>query len=102
MKLNARKITISSLVAVCFWVAFERLHQTYMQNIPIGFVGDCFSIKYPQLDGRFQIKILTNDNEDRSSSIAISDISKGHNEAWVERYKYSQLRMLDPKKMECQ
>lgn len=100
-KLNFRKITVASMVGLCFWVAFERVHDFYVENIPLGYVGDCYDIRYPDFKLHYQMRIADNDNQEHKSFVTIS-LLNDPTQYWTDQYSYFQLRMLNPKKMECQ
>jgi hypothetical protein len=99
-KPNMRKVTLAALVGFCFWIAFEHIHESYIENVPLGFVGECFNIQYPHMRDHFQMRILKNENEDNKSQVEITLIPKADG-AWLEDFTYFQQRMLSPKKMEC-
>ena len=101
MKINLRKCTLAALTFFCFWIALERVHSFYVENVPIGMEGSCFDIRYPDFKDHFQMRIAMNDNVEHKSFVTIS-LLKDPSEYWTDEYTYFQLRMLNPKKMECQ
>jgi len=99
--MNKNKILLASLVGFCFWISVERVRDFYINTFPLEKPGNCYSIKYPQLKERFQMKILDNNSEEKMSYVSISLLKKSQYQ-WLDRYTYLQLRMIDPKHMECQ
>ena len=100
MKINKNKVILASLVGFCFWISVERVHDFYINTFPLGKPGNCYSIKYPELKERFQMKILDNNSEEKMSYVSIS-LFRDTRSQWLDRYTYLQLRMIDPKRVEC-
>ena len=100
IKVDFRKVVLVSVTSFAFWVAFERVHDFYVENVPIGREGSCFSIKYPGVKDRYEMRIIKNSNEENKSTVILSLIPSSKS-SWQDTFTYFQLRMLDPKSMEC-
>lgn len=99
-KVNIRKVTLAALTFFCFWVAGERIEDWYKINVPIGREGECFNITYPGLKDHYRLRIISNINQEGKSDVAISALNKP-NEEWLDEFSYVQMRMLNPRFMEC-
>ena len=101
MKKNSKnKLILMAVTALCFWVAAERINDWYKINVSVGSVGDCFSIHYPNTDVKYRLRILSNVPEQNFSDVAISTLENPDDE-WLDEFSYSQIRSLEPNKMEC-
>jgi len=100
MKLNTKKLTLAALTLVCFWIAFERCVGLYQEIIPIGPSGACYDIRYPNFKNHYKMEIIGNDLETHSSFVAIT-LLNDKSVSWEDQYTFSQLRTINPHRIEC-
>ena len=93
------KTFITTLLALFFLVSFDSVRNYYMTATPIGKTNSCYSIHYPDFKQHYQMKIIINNYLTQESTVEIEP----DNKRWVdtETYTYRELRLLEPKKMEC-
>jgi hypothetical protein len=100
MEIIVRKITILGLTLVCFGVAAERIRDFYITSLPIGFVGECFDIKFPNFKFHYKMLILSNDMDKKESYVEFSR-TNGNNNKWRDIFGFEQEKMINAKRMKC-
>jgi|HubBroStandDraft_6_1064221.scaffolds.fasta_scaffold745426_2 hypothetical protein len=98
-KIN-KNLTLFALTLTCFWVAAERIYSFYITSMPIGSVGDCYSVHYITLEKNWQMKILENDWQNKLSLVEMKLLDE-NNYIVVGNYSFTQQRQLTPKRIEC-
>ena len=100
MKINVNKTILGSLLGLCFLMSYDRVHEFYVSHVPLGKVGSCYDIKYPNFKPHYQMEIVDNNNKTDNSVVLISRLEPNA-EQWAQEFTYFELRLLSPKKMRC-
>lgn len=88
-------------IALCFALSAHNIYQNFFINKPVASVGECLAIEESKL-GHLELKILKNDNKAGISDVIVRvESALGVKITVPVRAKYSELRELGAKKVEC-
>jgi hypothetical protein len=88
-------------IIICLSIAINKVHDFYFTNKPVAAVGECLKVQDPNL-GHLEIKIVSNDNDAGISEVTVrAEIMTGVKISVPAEAKYSELRDLGAKKVEC-
>lgn len=96
-----KKYLIGLGVIICLAITIDKAHEFFFTNKPVASVGECLAIEEPKL-GHLEVKILKNDNDAGVSDVVVkAEVMPGVKVLIPAEAKYSELRELKAKKVEC-